>query len=443
MAWNRCWEKQEEWKPSPPSFPPPSWMTRKRCWEEQEENLKPRPPSFPPPSWMTRKRCWEEQDENLKPRPPSFPPPAWEEHDKDEEFEYVFEEEWWPEKPPPAVAVPPPPPPIPLQLPLPLPEQDEVDEVDVLVEVIDGSDDEWHSDGRVNIAKYWQEAWQQQHPNLPVPPPPKPVTVVPDWSDLCKAAAEPETEPDICCQKLVLEENGHADPHLSVPKAEVSTQTDDAGGFEKKEKDLRVEKEKEKEKVQLDDLNPGDVSTQTDDAGGFEKKEKDLRVEKEKEKEKVQLDDLNPGDVATQTDDAGGFEKKQKEKWHFLDLRVEKEKEKKKVQLDDLNPGDACDAISQVACEQPAGGFERVKVGFGQGSTWKSSMRPCPLPPYNKPRKRIAKHVPPPVRREVTKETATPKPSLSKELSLAVAQPKSLAIKRDSGTASKRHSWMS
>jgi len=110
---------------------------------------------------MTRKRCWEEQDENLKPRPPSFPPPAWEEHDKDEEFEYVFEEEWWPEKPPPAVAVPPPPPPIPLQLPLPLPpppppvlKQDEVDGVDVLVEAIDGSDDEWHSDGRVNIAKY-------------------------------------------------------------------------------------------------------------------------------------------------------------------------------------------------------------------------------------------------------------------------------------------------
>ena len=438
MAWKRCWEKQEEWKPSPPSFPPPSWMTRKGCWEEQEE-WKPRPPSFPPPSWMTRKRCWEEQEE-LKPRPPSFPPPSWEEHDKEEEFEYVFEEEWWPEKPPPVVAVPPPPPPIPLQLPLPLPpppppvlKQDEVDDVDVLVEAIDGSDDEWHSDGRVNISKYWQEAWQQQHPNLPVPPPPKPVTVVPDWSDLCKAAAEPETEPDIRRQKLVLD------------KAEVATQTDgdDAGGFEKKEKDLSVEKEKEKVQL-LDDLNPGvpgDVATQTqtDDAGGFEKKEKDLRVEKEKEKVQL-LDDLNPGDVATQTGDAGELKKKEKEKFHFLDLRVEKQKEKEKVHFDDLNPGDAsaCDAISH-----DAGGFERVKVGFGQGSTSKSSMRPKPLPPYNKPRKRIAKHVPPPVRCEVTKETATPKPSLSKELSLAVAQPKSLAVKRDPGFASKRHSWMS
>lgn len=157
------------------------------------------------------------------------------------------------------------------------------------------------------------------------------------------------------------------------------------------------------------------------------------------------LSSVPKAEVATQTDDAGGFEKKVKEKWHFLDLKVEKEKFKVQPDTDDLNPGDACDAISQVArdCEQPAGGVERVKVGFGQGSTWKSSMRPRPLPPYNKPRKRIAKHVPPPVRREVTKETATPKPSLSKELSLAVAQPKSLAIKRDSGWASKRHSWMS
>ena len=356
MAWKRCWEKQEEWKPSPPSFPPPSWMTRKGCWEEQEENLKPRPPSFPPPSWMTRKRCWEEQEKNLKPGPPSFPPPSWEEHDKEEEFEYVFEEEWWPEKPPPAVAVPPPPPPIPLQLPLPLPpppppvlKQDEVDGVDVLVEAIDGSDDEWHSDGRVNIAKYWQEAWQQQHPNLPVPPPPKPVTVVPDWSDLCKAAAEPETQsefvvvvqtPDICCQ---------ADAVSASESVAVQTQTD--VGCDQTQTDVGCEKPAG---------GPiGGSGTAWPFAKTFGAVDTTSAASPNGHAD-PHLSSVPKAEVATQTDDAGGFEKKVKEKWHFLDLKVEKEKFKVQPDTDDLNPGDACDAISQVACdcEQPAGGVK-------------------------------------------------------------------------------------